>query len=128
MADEIATVEIPKEALIERVIEGAKEVGHVESVPHVGGGPRGPQVEVDWDMSSVDSWDVDVIDEENFVIHGIGEGTWSEKVRSATYNPPGKAHPAEYRTHTERIAVEIRVDAENPPDGIWDYSIEAMIA
>lgn len=43
-------------------------------------------------------------------VEAIQETTEAEKVRNARYNPPGKAHPAEYKHHDVELIATARVD------------------
>lgn len=40
-------------------------------------------------------------------VRATNTGEFTEKIRSATYNPPGKAHPAEYDTHFVDLEVNV---------------------
>lgn len=118
--------QVPKDAFVDHVIHQAKEYGTYDSPPTVGGGPRGPQKDVDWSFDGVDSWDIDRTNS-GFVMHGVCEGSYSVQVTPARYNPPGKAHPAEYEWRNVDVKVVIDVDVENPPDGVWGYDIKTGV-
>lgn len=99
---------IHKEALgqhiIHNVIEGRDEDINWQ-VPD--------DVEVDWDGWEIE--EVDHVGEGVIAVHATQDGIQVEKIRSATYNPPGKAHPAEYKNHHGTIHADAFVDWSDDP-------------
>lgn len=125
METETDSTKVPKGALVEHVIHLAEEFGEWED--HASVSPeRGVDVDLDWSVHDVDDWTVDV-DDGGFELTGFCDGEYAVQTARARRNPPGKAHPAEYETRTREVAVEIRVDTENPPTGIWDCHVRAEV-
>jgi len=114
---------VPRGPLVEHILEMAREGAEFDDCtappePNLGG-------PVDWRLEDVEDWTVDA-DGDAVVLSGMTEGAYQVQTRSATYNPPGAAHPAEYERRTVRVAVEVRADwSENP---IGEYAIEAFNA
>lgn len=103
------TVSVPKETLVDHIVSEALETGIIEqNVTEIEVG-RGESVEIDWYLDDVDEWDVHIEGDE-IVLFGVCDGQYSVLETPARYNPPGKAHPAEYRNETHPIGVEIRTD------------------
>lgn len=72
-----------------------------------------------WNIESVDG------DESVIEVHGTQEGSEAELVSRAKYNPPGQAHPAEYKHHKGTIHAIARVDwSEYPLAGESHIMIE----
>ncbi len=127
MTDDIATVPIPKEPLVDYLVELAYE--HGSFVGNLSPPERGVEGEVEYSLDDMD-WKVESNPENNEVLlHGVTDGEYQVKMRSATYNPPGAAHPAEYKTKTCPVAATIHVDIGGGYDlDLGDPEIEVMIA
>lgn len=110
MNDEIS---IPTKAIAQYVIHIAQEWGEFGNVDTIAyEGKHGQhEYDIDWSLGdlSASKCDVDTIDGEDgnlvVMVSGIVEGSYSVKTASARYNPPGKAHPAEFRTESCRVKV-----------------------
>lgn len=96
------TVSVSASALAQRALDLALEVGEYDEL-HV------PDACDDWSLKEMEVSSVDA-DGSMVVVEGEVQGTVSEKVRSATRNPPGAAHPAEYTSHDVPIAIRIEWD------------------
>jgi len=80
------------------------------------------EVELKWHGWTIESVDGD---DTTIEVHATQTGTETQKVRSATYNPPGKAHPAEYKNYEGTVHAVARVDwSENPLAGDTTLHIE----
>lgn len=68
----------------------------------------------DADYSFFDA-DFEIIGTDGSVIEieGTTEASWQKQTTRARYNPPSKAHPAEYETKTMPIVIVIRVDTDS---------------
>jgi hypothetical protein len=110
------TVEVPDKAMANFVLtnglETSDENWHDNTSDELHGNP------FEWEYPrSVDdckSWDIEVVSktEDETEYHGIRvmaviEGEVTRLVSRAKYNPPGKAHPAEYETETHPVAVDV---------------------
>lgn len=95
-------------ALADYIVEMAKEYGEIETFV---------DSEVDWDLNDLDAVSLDRDTEDGepvYVVSLKGAGTRSELVTRARYNPPGKAHPAEYKHHDIPLMGEIRFRPTKP--------------
>jgi hypothetical protein len=87
-------VSIPHEPLGEWMFEMAKEVS-----PEPLHEPEANGKSIDYDLNDIEEITVERVDdgeEEVIIAHSNLIGQTQRQTRSATYNPPGKAHPAEY--------------------------------
>jgi hypothetical protein len=98
------TIEVPRDALVQRTIDIALEVGQYDDF-------RVPDDCDDWSLKDMDV-DYVTTDGSTVIVEGLVEGSVTTKVASARYNPPGKAHPAEYERHDVPIDISIRWDLE----------------
>lgn len=98
------TIAVPQDALAQRTIDLALEVGEYNDC-------RVPDDCDDWSLKDMDV-DYVTTDGSTVIVEGEVEGSVSEKVLSARYNPPGKAHPAEYENHDVPIWIRIEWDLE----------------
>lgn len=115
------TIELPKEPLIDHVVALAREVGDYHD--YTSPPDRGNERDVEWDWP--DEWSVRV-GEDQILLEGQTEGEYQVKTASATYNPPGAAHPAEYEWRTMPVAVTIHADLTEGTDlDMGEYTIEA---
>jgi len=114
------TTTLPKEPLVEHLVAEAYEGGIEE---HVGPTERGVDADVEWSLDDVDEWTVGYHGDGQIEAHGIVTGRYAVQERSATYNPPGQAHPAEYRTETIEIGVTLVADwSEEPLGGVTGHA------
>lgn len=69
-------------------------------------------VEYDWD-----GWTIEHVDGDETAIEVVAtqEDSESVKVKNARYNPPGKAHPAEYEHYEGTIVAHARIDWSDDP-------------
>lgn len=77
-------------ALAEYIVEMVKEYGELETCV---------SSEVEWDLNDLDVESLDRVTEDDepvFRVGLTGEGKDHYQTLRARYNPPGKAHPAEY--------------------------------
>lgn len=111
MTDEVATTAVPTEPLKEHLVALAREVGEYHD--HVSPPERGVEADVEWDWDDID-WDVGSYpDTGEIELHGFTEGSYGVQTARARYNPPGKAHPAEYEHRTMPIGVTIHVNLDD---------------
>lgn len=104
-----STVAVPTEPLIDYLTAIVRE-GIGEFHDHTSPPERDVDDDVEWSWEDAD-WEIESLPEKNELsIRGLTEGKYSVKTRSATYNPPGKAHPAEYEQRTMPVAIDITVD------------------
>lgn len=75
--------------------------------------------DVDWDWRGWTIEEVDGDSDGTIEVHATQQTTQSEKVRRARYNPPGKAHPAEYKNHdvTLHAVARAKWSANSPLGG-----------
>jgi len=104
---DIETIEVPKEPLVDHLVAHAREYGDYHD--HVSPPERGNERDVEWDWPSADEWDVELCNDECIVCIASTEGSYQVQTRSATYNPPGAAHPAEYERRTVLVGITIEV-------------------
>jgi len=105
MTDDEPTVSVPDATLAQRTIDLALEVGEYDEM-------WVPDDCDDWSLKDLSVDTVDMKDDTTVVVEGEVTGSVSVKVSSARYNPPGKAHPAEYERHD--IPIWLRIE--------WDMS------
>lgn len=111
-------VEIPDTVIVRQAIALALEYGDNDIPETIGVGEHGQHnVELHWSIKDInpDDCDVEVVEKDGHttvVVHGEIEATYDKKVRSATYNPPGAAHPAEYETCYVPLMVSIEYDLQ----------------
>ena len=112
----MSRVEIPEKALANYVLTFGRETPEDHWHDNTPSEIRGNEFEWEYPRSIDDceSWDVEVVsktgDETEY--HGIRvmavvEGEVTRLVNRARYNPPSKAHPAEYETETYPVAVDV---------------------
>jgi len=99
------TIDVPRELLINHLTTVAEES---DDWTIYLGLPDG--VEPEWGLEDVEDWTVEVTSEGELRCFGEGEGTYSVQASRARYNPPERAHPAEYKTETFRFMVDITTD------------------
>jgi hypothetical protein len=106
-------VEIPDRVAAKHLIDEAREIGEwgdVHDTAHEG--PHGQhEFETDWSLAdmSPDNCHVEY-DDGTIRVHGEIEASYSVEVRSATYNPASRAHPAEYENRNVTLWVTIERD------------------
>jgi hypothetical protein len=108
-------ISIPEKAIAQYVIDIALEWGEYGDVNATASeGQYGQdEYDVDWSLTDLDAdrCDVDTINDEDenlvVVVTGALPGSYSVKTASATYNPPGKAHPAEYESKNIEMGVSL---------------------
>lgn len=96
---------VPQETLINHLTTVAEESDDWEIFLGLPDGVEDPS----WGLDDVEDWTLELVDNE-IRCFGEGEGTYSVQTARARYNPPSKAHPAEYKTETFRFMVEIVTD------------------
>lgn len=122
------TTAVPTESLATFIINAAREYGEYGDVYDTAHeGKHGEhEFETDWSLGDLDADDVDVevtTDNDGYtVVLVIGEvdAEYSVKTASARYNPPGKAHPAEYERREMPLGVTIawRPERHFTTDGV----------
>jgi hypothetical protein len=103
MTDDEPTVSVPAATLAQRTIDLALEIGEYDRL-HI------PDDCDEWSLKDMDVDTVEMKDESTVVVEGEVTGSVAEKVSSARYNPPSKAHPAEYESHDVPIWLRIEWD------------------
>lgn len=117
----IDMVEVPDEMVASWLIDMAREWGGWGDVFDTAyEGPHGEhEFETDWSLADLDPADchVDRFDNE-LVLTGELQAHYSVKVSNAVYNPPSKAHPADYRDEEITLMVEIVFDMNGLPEPV----------
>jgi len=106
-------VEVPDAVMARHLIAEAREIGEYGDVYDTASeGQHGQyDFETDWSIADINPENADVeYDDGAIRIHAIVEGSYSVQTRSATYNPPSRAHPAEYENRSVEIGVTIERD------------------
>lgn len=113
--------QVPAGLLIDHILAEALEMAEWNT--HVNAPERGDH-EVEWSVGDVDDWEVHVGTDDLIHLRGTTEASYSVQTSRAKLNPPGKAHPAEYRTETFPVHVQVTADWTGN-GGLGSYTIDA---
>lgn len=119
------TTEVPRGPLVAHVVAEALEHGEICYEPE----PEDAHEPPSWSLADVGRWEVNSngAGPGTVTLTGRTEASYQVQTSAAKRNPPGEAHPAEYRTEMLELVVVITADWR-AMNGLGEYTIEAEVA